>query len=133
MQQQQAGVIINLASGQAHRTAREVGVYGPIKSANVMQARQWGIEYARDGIRVLSVSPGAINTPMIQASVAEQGGVAALGNRHPIGRIGEPCEVASAVLWLTSDAASFVTATDLEVDGGLGAFGSFAEPYPMPR
>lgn len=133
MKRQRSGVIINLASGQAHRTAREVGVYGPIKSANVMQARQWGIEYARDGIRVASVSPGAINTPMIQASLAEQGGAAALGNRHPIGRIGEAHEVASAVLWLTSDAASFVTATDLEVDGGLGALGAFADPYPMPN
>ncbi len=133
MKRQHSGVIINLASGQAHRTAREVGVYGPIKSANVMQARQWGVEYARDGIRVLSVSPGAINTPMIRASLEEQGGGAALGNRHPIGRIGEPHEVASAVLWLTSDAASFVTATDLEVDGGLGSFGAFADPYPMPR
>lgn len=133
MKQQQSGVIINLASGQAHRTARAVGVYGPIKSANVMQARQWGIEYAREGIRVLSVSPGAINTPMIQASLAEQGGGEALGNRHPIGRIGEPQEVANAVLWLSSDAASFITATDLEVDGGLGALGSFADPYPMPE
>jgi NAD(P)-dependent dehydrogenase (short-subunit alcohol dehydrogenase family) len=133
MKEQQSGVIINLASGQAHRTAREVGVYGPIKSANVMQARQWGVEYAREGIRVLSVSPGAINTPMIRASLAEQGGSAALGNRHPIGRIGEAHEVASAVLWLTSDAASFITATDLEVDGGLGALGSFADPYPMPK
>ena len=133
MKQQHSGVIINLASGQAHRTAREVGVYGPIKSANIMQARQWGVEYARDGIRVLSVSPGAINTPMIRASLAEQGGGAALGNRHPIGRIGEAHEVSSAVLWLTSDAASFITATDLEVDGGLGALGSFADPYPMPE
>lgn len=133
MKRQQSGVIVNMASGQAHRTAREVGVYGPIKSANVMQARQWGVEYARDGIRVLSISPGAIDTPMIRASLAEQGGAAALGNRHPIGRIGEPHEVASAVLWLTSAAASFVTATDLEVDGGLGALGSFADPYPMPK
>jgi len=131
MKYQESGVVINVASGQAHRTAREVGIYGPIKSANVMQARQWGIEYARDGIRVLSVSPGAIDTPMIRASLDEQGGSAALANRHPIGRIGTPQEVADAVLWLTSSAASFVTATDLEVDGGLGALGAFADPYPM--
>ena len=133
MKRQQCGVIINLASGQAHRTAREVGVYGPIKSANVMQARQWGVEYARDGIRVLSVSPGAIDTPMIRASLSEQGGAAELGNRHPVGRIGTADEVAAAVLWLCSPAAAFVTATDLEVDGGLGALGSFAAPYPMPE
>ena len=129
MKQQQCGVIVNIASGQAHRTARDVGVYGPIKSANVMQARQWGVEYARNGIRVVSVSPGAIDTPMVRASLAEQGGASELGNRHPVGRIGEPHEVASAVLWLSSDAASFVTATDLEVDGGLG-LGSVRSSLP---
>lgn len=131
MKRQQSGVIVNIASGQAHRTARQVGVYGPIKSANIMQARQWGVEYARQGIRVVSVSPGAIDTPMVRASLEAQGGVAALANRHPIGRIGQPHEVAAAVLWLASPDASFITATDLEVDGGLGAFGAFADPYPL--
>ena len=96
-----------------------------------MQTRQWGVEYAREGIRVVSISPGAINTPMVQATLLEQGGAAQVANRHPLGRIGEPREVAAAVLWLASPAASFVTATDLEVDGGLGAFGAFADPYPM--
>jgi NAD(P)-dependent dehydrogenase (short-subunit alcohol dehydrogenase family) len=67
----------------------------------------------------------------VRASLAEQGGEAALANRHPLGRIGRPEEVAHAVLWLASDDASFVTATDLAVDGGLGALGSFADPYPM--
>ncbi|MEZ6063962.1 MAG: SDR family oxidoreductase [Planctomycetaceae bacterium] len=132
MKRQQAGVIVNMASGQAHRTARQVAAYGPIKAANILQARQWGIEYARDGIRVVSVSPGAIDTPLVRASLEAQGGAAELANRHPIGRIGKPEEVASAVLWLSSCAASFITATDLEVDGGLGAFAAFAEPYPMP-
>lgn len=129
MLEQRSGVIVNLASGQGHRTAREVPAYGPIKAANLMQTRQWGVEYARLGIRVVSVSPGCINTPMVQATLAEQGGAARVANRHPIGRIGQPEEVAAAVLWLTSSAASFVTATDLEVDGGLGAFAAFAEPY----
>lgn len=133
MRKQGSGVVVNIASGQAHRTAREVGTYGPIKSANVMQARQWGVEYAREGIRVVSVSPGAIDTPMVRASLEAQGGGAALANRHPLGRIGKPDEVAHTVLWLSSADASFITATDLEVDGGLGAFGAFAEPYPMPE
>jgi NAD(P)-dependent dehydrogenase (short-subunit alcohol dehydrogenase family) len=130
MKQQRSGVIVNIASGQAHRTAREVGAYGPIKSANLMQARQWGVEYARQGIRVVSVSPGAIDTPLVRASIEAQGGGAALANRHPLGRIGQPQEVAAAVLWLSSSDASFITATDLEVDGGLGALGAFADPYP---
>ncbi|MBI1310911.1 SDR family oxidoreductase [bacterium] len=128
---QQSGVIVNIASGQGHRTAREVAAYGPIKAANLMQTRQWGVEYARQGIRVVSVSPGCINTPMVQATLAEQGGEAKIANRHPLGRIGQPEEVAAAVLFLASSAAAFVTGTDLEVDGGLGAFAAFAEPYPI--
>ncbi len=129
MKLQRSGVVVNLASGQAHRTARQVPVYGPLKAANILQAMQWGVEYARDGIRAVSVSPGAIDTPLVRASLAAQGGAAELANRHPLGRIGQPEEVAHAVLWLTSPDASFVTGTDLEVDGGLGAFGAFADPY----
>jgi NAD(P)-dependent dehydrogenase (short-subunit alcohol dehydrogenase family) len=132
MKQQGQGVVVNVASGQGHRTAREVPAYGPIKAANIMQARQWGVEYARDGIRVVSVSPGAIATPLLQATLEEQGGDHVVANRHPLGRIGKPAEVAQAILWLSSCDASFITATDLEVDGGLGGFASFADPYPQP-
>lgn len=129
MRKQQSGVVINIASGQGHRTARKVPVYGPIKAANLLQAMQWGIEYARDGIRVVSVSPGAIDTPLVRASLDAQGGAEELANRHPMGRIGRPEEIAHAVLWLSSSAASFITATDLSVDGGLKAFGAFADPF----
>ena len=132
MLRQQSGVVVNIASGQGHRTAREVGTYGPIKAGNIMQARQWAIEYAREGIRVVSVSPGAIDTPLVRASLAKQGGAEVIANRHPVGRLGKPQEVASAVLWLASHDASFITGTDLEADGGLGAFAAFANPYPMP-
>lgn len=129
MKQQQSGVVINLSSGQGHRTARQVPVYGPLKAANILQTMQWGVEYARDGIRVASVSPGAIDTPLVRASLEAQGGAAALANRHPMGRIGKPEEIAAAVLWLSSSDASFLTATDIEVDGGLGAFGAHADPF----
>lgn len=131
MLEQKSGVIVNMASGQAHRTARQVPCYGPLKAANLMQTMQWGVEYARDGIRVVSVSPGAINTPLVRASLAAQGGASQLANRHPLGRIGEPEEIAAAVLWLSSQDASFITGTDLQVDGGLGALGAFADPYPQ--
>ena len=129
MKGQGSGVVINIASEQGHRTTRGVPVYGPLKAANILQARQWAVEYARDGIRVVSVSPGAIYTPLVDASLEAQGGEAELANRHPLGRIGKPEEVANAVLWLSSDDASFITATDLAVDGGLGGLGAFADPY----
>ena len=131
MRRQKSGVIINIASAQAHRTAREVPAYGPAKAANVMQTMQWGVEFAREGIRVASVSPGAISTPLLKATLAAQGGEAALANRHPLGRLGAPEEIANTVLWLASSAASFVTATDLQVDGGLGAYAAFADPFPV--
>lgn len=131
MRQQGSGVVVNIASGQAHRTTRGVPIYGPIKAANILQAMQWGVEYARDGIRVVSVSPGAIDTPLVRATLEAQGGESELANRHPLGRIGQPNEVANAVLWLSSQDASFITGTDLAVDGGLGAFGAFADPYEL--
>lgn len=129
MEGQGSGVVVNIASEQGHRTTRGVPVYGPLKAANILQARQWAVEYARDGIRVVSVSPGAIHTPLVAASLEAQGGEAELANRHPLGRIGTPEEVANAVLWLSSNDASFITATDLAVDGGLGGLGAFADPY----
>ncbi len=132
MVQQQSGVIVNLASAHAWRSSRDVPGYGPTKAANRMQAVQWALDYARHGIRVVSVSPGAIDTPLVRASLEQQGGEGALANRHPLGRLGTPAEIAAAVLWLASPAASFVTATDVEVDGGLGGYGSFADPYPLP-
>lgn len=133
MVKQQSGVIVNLASAHAHGTSREAAGYGPTKAANMMQAKQWAIEYARYGIRVCSVSPGAIDTPLVRASLEQQGGEAQLANRHPLGRLGKPEEIAQAVMWLASPGASFVTATDLHVDGGLMGFASFADPYPMPE
>ncbi len=129
---QQSGVICNICSAQGYRTAREVAAYGPVKAANLLQARQWGVEYARHGIRVVSVSPGAIMTPMVRATLDAQGGEAALANRAPMGRLGSPEEVAAATLWICSSAASFVTATDLLVDGGIDALAAFAEPYSLP-
>ena len=129
MKQQRSGVIVNMASGQGHRTARGVPIYGPLKAANILQSMQWAVEYARDGIRVVSISPGAIDTPLVRKTLDAQGGGEALANRHPLGRIGRPEEIANAVLWLSSADASFVTGTDLQVDGGLGAFGAFADPY----
>ncbi len=88
MRQQQAGVVVNISSGQGHRTARQVPIYGPIKAANILQAMQWAVEYAREGIRVVSVSPGAIDTPLVRES---RGPRWRSGTRQSTsGRIGRP-------------------------------------------
>ena len=130
MLEQQGGVIVNLASAHAHQSSRDAPAYGPAKGANLIQTKQWGLQYAREGIRVVSVSPGAIDTPLVRSSLEQQGGSAELANRHPLGRLGNPREVAAAVLWLSSNEASCVTAADFPIDGGLGGFGAFADPYP---
>ncbi|MEZ6112801.1 MAG: SDR family oxidoreductase [Pirellulaceae bacterium] len=122
MLDQQSGVIVNVASGQGHRTARNVPAYGPIKAATIMQISTMGHRVRARASALFPFRRGCIDTPMVRATLNEQGGEAEVANRHPIGRIGRPDEVAASVLWLASPAASFITATDLEVDGGLGAF-----------
>jgi NAD(P)-dependent dehydrogenase (short-subunit alcohol dehydrogenase family) len=79
-------------------------------------------EYAADGIRINSVCPGVINTPtMARVLKREPGREDRLRRVHPIGRFGEPSEIANAALWLCSEQSSFVTGHQLAVDGGLTA------------
>jgi len=78
------------------------------------------IEYARAGIRVNDVCPGVVDTPLVEGMVAGKPKLAArLDEVEPIGRKARPAEIAEAVVWLCSDAASFVTGASLSVDGGL--------------
>lgn len=119
MRERGKGAIVNCASiaglvgfpGLPAYVASKHGVIGLTKTA--------ALENARAGIRVNAVCPGVIRTPMIDRFTghrkeAEQ----QFENQEPIGRMGEPEEVASAVLWLCSDGASFVTGDALAVDGG---------------
>jgi NAD(P)-dependent dehydrogenase (short-subunit alcohol dehydrogenase family) len=119
MQKQGKGVIINCASiaglvgfpGLPAYVASKHGVIGLTKTA--------ALECAKSGIRVNAVCPGAIKTPMIDRLTGKkkeaEDQFAAL---EPIGRLGEPEEVANAVLWMCSDEASFVTGHAMAVDGG---------------
>jgi NAD(P)-dependent dehydrogenase (short-subunit alcohol dehydrogenase family) len=80
------------------------------------------VEYAKSGIRVNSLCPGAVKTPMlVRALEREPGRDKKLKAAHPMGRVAEPAEIASAALWLCSEQASFVTGHQLAVDGGLTA------------
>jgi NAD(P)-dependent dehydrogenase (short-subunit alcohol dehydrogenase family) len=116
------GSIVNMSSvagvvaqvGQVAYITSKHGVIGVTKAA--------AIEYSGRGIRVNAILPGTINTPMVQKIVAENPGwVEKLTAGQPIQRLGEPDEIAEAIAWLASDAASFVTGASIAVDGGFVA------------
>jgi len=94
------------------------GPYPASKHAVVGLTKSVALDYALDGIRVNSVHPGAIETPMIERLRDDPILSAALESMHPMGRMGRPEEIASAVVWLCSDAASFVTGHTMVIDGG---------------
>jgi NAD(P)-dependent dehydrogenase (short-subunit alcohol dehydrogenase family) len=123
MIRQRSGSIINMASAQGHIGLDGWTAYAGAKGAVMAMTRQMAVEFGPMNIRVNSISPGTINTPMNDKLVKELGGNLAKAwvKMHPIGRIGEPSEVAEAAVYLASDAAGFTTGTDLRVDGGLTA------------
>jgi len=116
MLRQGGGAIVNAAS-VAGIVSYGSFAYTSSKHAVVGLTRTAAIDYSAQGIRVNCVCPGAIRTPMVQGAI-DQGFGSIIESMHPIGRIGEPIEVAEAVLWLCSDKASFVTGHPLAVDGG---------------
>ena len=79
------------------------------------------VQYAREGIRCNSVHAGVIETPMTARMLASAEGRQQSMARHPLGRLGQPEDVASGVLYLASDESAFVTGSELVVDGGLTA------------
>lgn len=113
------GAVVNLGSVVGLRGAAGAGVYAASKFAVEGLTRSAALELAARKIRVNSVAPGPIATPMLDRFTGGRPEVMAA--RVPMGRLGAPEEVASAVLWLASDAASFVTGATLSVDGGMTA------------
>ena len=119
--QGEGGVIVNVSSGETTRPARGLAAYGAAKAAINHLTITLASELGPSGIRVNAVAPGTIRTERVRQLAGEPGGPEYLGEierRHPIGRLGEPAEVAAAILFLASDEASFVTGTVLPVDGG---------------
>ena len=115
---QGGGVIVNNASVSALRNPNPgLALYSASKAAVLSLTRSAAMEYGPLGIRINAISPGRIKTPMmLGAGIADPAAIAAA---LPLRRMGEPEDVAEAVLWLASDAASFVTGHNLCVDGGF--------------
>ncbi len=115
------GTIVNTSSaaglmgfpGMAAYVASKHGVIGLTKTA--------ALEHARDGIRINAVCPGGVRTPMLEAFAGSEAALEAMGQTAPMRRLASPEEIAAAIVWLCSDAASFVTGTAMSVDGGVMA------------
>jgi NAD(P)-dependent dehydrogenase (short-subunit alcohol dehydrogenase family) len=119
---QGGGAIVNMASVAGLVGAPLHAIYAGTKHAVVGMTRSAAAEYGKHGVRVNAVCPGVIRTAMLERAIARgKAGEDSVRALHPIGRVGEPDEVAAAVLWLCSDASSFVTGHALAVDGGMTA------------
>jgi NAD(P)-dependent dehydrogenase (short-subunit alcohol dehydrogenase family) len=122
MLKQGGGAIVNTASVAGLVGAPSQPIYGASMHAVVGMTKTAAAEYGRANIRINSVCPGVIRTPMLaRALEREPQREKKLRNAHPIGRFGEASEIANAALWLCSEQASFVTGHQLAVDGGLTA------------
>jgi glucose 1-dehydrogenase len=123
---QKTGVIINMSS--VHETIPWSGysAYAASKAAISMLTKTLAQESAPHGVRVLAVAPGAIRTAINQSVWGDPNGLADLERKIPMGRMGNPDEIARLVAVLASDQASYVTGTTLFIDGGMLDFADFA-------
>jgi NAD(P)-dependent dehydrogenase (short-subunit alcohol dehydrogenase family) len=120
MQTQRAGAIVANLSVHAHRTILEgTAAYTASKHAAWALTKAAAIESARHGVRVNAVSPGPVHTDMLVRSTAVSGGIDSWAARLPMNRVGQPDEVAAAVLWLCSPSASYINGAAVPVDGGF--------------
>jgi NAD(P)-dependent dehydrogenase (short-subunit alcohol dehydrogenase family) len=116
------GSIVNVSSIAGHIGLAQASIYVATKHAVEGLTKAIAVEFAKQGIRVNAVAPGAIDTEMVDRFAGKEGDVRNwLISQHPVGRLGTAEEIAAAVLYLTSDAAKFTTGTILAVDGGWTA------------
>jgi NAD(P)-dependent dehydrogenase (short-subunit alcohol dehydrogenase family) len=128
MRENGGGVIVNLGSISAFVSDPNLALYNASKAWVVSLTRSVAVDHGRDGIRCNAVCPGWIMTDMLMQTFGQAGDETAIDAaiadataKHPVGRLGEPADIANAVLWLASDEAAFVSGTTLTVDGGLTA------------
>lgn len=115
--------IVNISSVYGIVSGRPGPAYSMTKAAVAQLSRSLAADWARDQIRVNTVAPGVIRTPLTQAALSDPQRYAALQTSRPMGRVGEPEEVAAAVAFLCMPAASYITGECIAVDGGFLAFG----------
>jgi NAD(P)-dependent dehydrogenase (short-subunit alcohol dehydrogenase family) len=127
----QGGSIVFISSVQAFVTLPGCVAYAAAKAGLIAAARALAVEVGREGIRVNAIAPGVFDTPMLHRdldgmNVDEASGfLARVGGANVLGRIGRPDEIADVVVFLTSDAASYITGTTVVVDGGYLAVKAF--------
>ena len=123
MRENKNGCIVNIGSISSERAIPRVhlAVYSATKAAISMFTKSIAVEYARSNIRCNCVNPGIINSGMIKPYLDDPEARKILEDRLPLNRVGEPVDVANAVLYLASDEANWITGTILNVDGGKTA------------
>ncbi|WP_195854649.1 SDR family NAD(P)-dependent oxidoreductase [Aerococcus sanguinicola] len=119
LKQGNGGSIVNIGSIHSHVAREGLTAYATTKGGIQMLTKQVGTDYADQGIRCNMVCPAYINTPLTETVAPEIR--KELANMHPIKRMGEVDEVSAAILFLASDDASFITGSDVKVDGGYTA------------
>ena len=116
------GVVLNVASQLGSVTSKHGAAYSASKAALISLTRSIAVDHAADGIRAVSLSPGAIMTSRLTTRFGgEEATRKALGGLHPIGRLGTPEDIAAGMVFMASDEAGFMTGAGLVMDGGITA------------
>ncbi len=114
------GAIVNVASAAGLMGFANLPAYVASKHGVVGLTKSVALEYARHGIRVNAVCPGSVRTQMLEGFAGgDEKTLQGMGKMTPVGRLGTPAEIAEAIVWLCSDAASYVTGHAMAVDGGV--------------
>lgn len=121
MEQRGKGAIVNVSSGAGLRGMRANPGYVAAKAGVGALTRALALDHGRNGVRVNCVAPGPIRTPLMRRNRTPEE-IQAMGQIAIAGRIGEPEEIAAGILWLASDASSYVMGQTIEIDGGPSSF-----------